>query len=266
MSPHHNRDEFGAKVRTALARRAGYVCAICGASTEAPSAESAISVSSIGVAAHITAAAPKGPRYDPTLTPVERARIDNAIWLCRNHGTAVDNDVSTFTALQLREIKQQHETKVKESQGVPRMALNTSPPAFGVYDGKAMTPREFAFVFARNLEPVYAQFIAPILEDCGLNENSELGVLMCNSPSSDRGPGPEWTVFVAPKWLRWYLAGQGDGFKAADTVAAEHIYGRIPGWPDSFLEFLQAMVDTNTTFRWDRHPDGYLLLSQVVPK
>lgn len=61
----------------------------------------------LGVAAHICAAAPGGPRYDKNQTPEERQSADNGIWLCQIHGTAVDADVSKFTAGLLREWKVQ---------------------------------------------------------------------------------------------------------------------------------------------------------------
>ena len=44
----------------------------------------------LGTAAHICAAAPGGPRYDPNMTREERRSARNGIWMCRLHGTAVD--------------------------------------------------------------------------------------------------------------------------------------------------------------------------------
>lgn len=55
----------------------------------------------IGVAAHITAAAAGGPRYDPTLTEAERSHPDNGIWLCQNCAKLIDNDPQRFHVEQL---------------------------------------------------------------------------------------------------------------------------------------------------------------------
>src|SRR5262249_11945683 len=59
----------------------------------------------IGVAAHITAASPEGPRYDAALTPEQRSAADNGIWLCQTDGKLVDNDAVRYTAEGLRDWK-----------------------------------------------------------------------------------------------------------------------------------------------------------------
>src|SRR4051812_24859728 len=51
----------------------------------------------IGVAAHICAAAPGGPRYEPKMTPRERSSIGNGIWLCQNCASLIDRDTRTYT-------------------------------------------------------------------------------------------------------------------------------------------------------------------------
>jgi hypothetical protein len=104
-----------------------------------------------------------------------------------------------------------------------------------------------------------------MLLDRGLTEDTELGILMCGPAPEESGRQREkapWTVFVKADWLRWFLNGQSSGYKAAREVSPEQIYGQIPAWPDSFFEFLAAIVQTNATFEWRRHQDGYLVLSQ----
>src|ERR1035437_7609746 len=59
----------------------------------------------VGVASHITAAAPGGPRYDPNLTSDERRHQSNGIWLCQTHGKLVDSDSEHFTVEKIREWK-----------------------------------------------------------------------------------------------------------------------------------------------------------------
>ena len=106
-----NRDGFPQHVKNALALRAGHVCSIenCGQSTVGPSADAPVAISMIGVAAHICAAAPGGPRYDPAMTPAQRSDIGNGIWLCQTCSVIIDRDTSTFTAEGLRAMKRRHE-------------------------------------------------------------------------------------------------------------------------------------------------------------
>ncbi len=92
------RDDFSQTVKDALGKRVGLRCSnpTCRASTAGPHTTSTQFVN-LGVASHITAAAAGGPRFDPTLSPTERASIDNAIWLCQSCAKLVDNDSSKYT-------------------------------------------------------------------------------------------------------------------------------------------------------------------------
>jgi hypothetical protein len=97
------RDEFSREVRQALAARVGLRCSNpeCQQLTSGPAADPARALN-IGVAAHITAAAPGGPRFDPALTPDERVAIENGIWLCHTCGALVDRDTARFSVNVLR--------------------------------------------------------------------------------------------------------------------------------------------------------------------
>jgi hypothetical protein len=71
----------------------------------------------IGVAAHITAASPGGPRYDLHLTPVERAGHENGIWLCQNCAKLIDNDVRAYPATVLKAWKFEAEASAARTIG-----------------------------------------------------------------------------------------------------------------------------------------------------
>jgi hypothetical protein len=73
-----------------------------------------MAVANVGVAAHISAAAPGGRRYDPTMTSEERASIENAIWLCANHSTLIDRDETTYTRAAITAWRTEHEARIKQ--------------------------------------------------------------------------------------------------------------------------------------------------------
>jgi hypothetical protein len=91
------RDDFSTAAIRILAARAGYRCSNpgCRKPTSGPQDDPAKTIN-IGVAAHITAAAPGGPRYDPRLSAEERSAIDNAIWLCQSCAKLIDSDESRY--------------------------------------------------------------------------------------------------------------------------------------------------------------------------
>lgn len=62
-------------------------------------------VTNVGVAAHISAASPGGPRYDETLSSEVRSDIANGIWLCQTHAKLIDDDELTYTSAVLRDWK-----------------------------------------------------------------------------------------------------------------------------------------------------------------
>lgn len=62
-----------------------------------------------GVAAHITAASKKGPRFEKTMSSEERKSERNGIWVCQTHGKFIDDNSSKCTTDELRRFKSQHE-------------------------------------------------------------------------------------------------------------------------------------------------------------
>ena len=101
------RDDFPGQVKDLLAKRVAFECSRpgCGQVTSGPQADPARSVN-VGVAAHITAASPDGPRYDPALSSEKRRSHENGIWLCQTCAKLVDNDPIRNPAELLRTWKQ----------------------------------------------------------------------------------------------------------------------------------------------------------------
>lgn len=87
------RDDFSNDVKETLARRVNMRCSNpkCRKTTSGPNILPEKSIN-IGVAAHITAASPGGPRYDTSISPEMRKSIHNGIWLCQNCAKLIDSD------------------------------------------------------------------------------------------------------------------------------------------------------------------------------
>ncbi|MGO6980978.1 NACHT domain-containing protein [Rhizobium leguminosarum] len=100
------RDDFKAATKRLLALRVGYLCSKpdCQKPTIGPK-KGGTGYVSTGVAAHIKAAAPEGPRYDQNQTVAERGAFDNGLWLCADHAHIIDHDEKHFTTELLLEWK-----------------------------------------------------------------------------------------------------------------------------------------------------------------
>lgn len=109
-----SRDDFTPRTKDILAKRVQYKCSICGKDTVGPNSEPE-KITNIGEAAHITAAAKNGPRYDESLSEKQRESIDNAIWLCRSCHKIVDADPQKYTIDYLRECKKRTEEKAQNN-------------------------------------------------------------------------------------------------------------------------------------------------------
>lgn len=121
----NERDDFSESVKRLLSARVAGRCSHpeCGQITSGPQVDPKKALN-IGVAAHITAASPDGPRYDPTLTPEQRKDITNGIWCCQNHGKLVDNDATRYTVDELRRWK-----SIAEAQALRDVEAGTLPPS-----------------------------------------------------------------------------------------------------------------------------------------
>lgn len=102
-----SRDDFSQTIKTTLAGRAGWKCSFphCNRSTAGPAIESHDKWIKNGVAAHITAAALGGPRYDAAMSPEQRSDISNAIWMCPTHGSLIDKEKTAYTVEEIKDWK-----------------------------------------------------------------------------------------------------------------------------------------------------------------
>jgi NACHT C-terminal Alpha/Beta 2 len=148
------RDEFTKKIADELAKAVCYRCSSpdCRRPTAAAS-ESQDEITILGEAAHICAASPGGPRYDPTQTPEERKSKDNGIWLCRLHARVVDRDETTYTVKLLKEWKRSAQERAFREMVAPESPAQTEEIArvrseIDAADQAAATP-EFDEIFAR---------------------------------------------------------------------------------------------------------------------
>ena len=128
-----SRDEFTAKTVLQIAKRACWLCSFPSCRTPTVGAtEDGKGEINIGTAAHICAAAAGGPRYDENMSEEERSSAENDVWMCRDHGKAIDSDVKQFTATVLREWKRQAE--LNSWRRVLRNEAASAPRAVGDAD------------------------------------------------------------------------------------------------------------------------------------
>jgi tetratricopeptide (TPR) repeat protein len=145
------RDEFTGAVKNLLARRVAFRCSSpsCGRATVGPrhlDDESA----SIGVAAHITAAAPGGPRYDATLSPQQRSSASNGIWLCQSHARLIDADPEGYPVALLHECRAAAEERARGELNGSGPALAQEPSEIGIPIKNMVDP--FAYEVHRAIE------------------------------------------------------------------------------------------------------------------
>ncbi|OFA02617.1 hypothetical protein DUGA2_34670 [Duganella sp. HH101] len=122
-----SRDDFLKPVIDVLGKRAAFICSNpdCRKLTIAPSADDPEKFLYIGKAAHICAAASNGPRFDASMTELERKSISNGIFLCGNCADMIDkNQGIDFSVERLRAWKDGHEEWVAGN-------LNKSPAGVG---------------------------------------------------------------------------------------------------------------------------------------
>lgn len=68
----------------------------------------------LGEAAHIAGEQEKAARYDASMTDEQRNHFSNLIYLCGDHHTQIDKQVTHFPVDALYRLKSEHEAKVRE--------------------------------------------------------------------------------------------------------------------------------------------------------
>ncbi len=121
------RDDFTKKTKEILAKRVGFLCSNpnCRKPTSGPNSDQN-KFTNIGVAAHITAASVRGPRYNTSLTPEERMSITNGIWLCYSCSVLIDRDENTYNEETLKKWKEIAEKEMQ--QRIEGISNNTATP------------------------------------------------------------------------------------------------------------------------------------------
>ena len=114
------RDDFPERTKDKLWRRVSGRCSKpeCRVQTQGPATDEEGTVN-VGKAAHITAAAPGGPRYNALLKPEQRKGFKNGIWLCAIHADLIDRDVAGHPVQLLEEWKVRAESSARRELGVP---------------------------------------------------------------------------------------------------------------------------------------------------
>jgi hypothetical protein len=146
------RDEFGESVKRAVALRVGNRCSNpdCQCVTSGPQSDESKAVN-VGVAAHITAAASGGPRYDSTLMPHLRSGPENAIWLCQTCAKRVDSDADRYSTEVLRGWKREAESAADAALG---KATPASDPMVQIAIDLSQSRRPWLFIVSERLDPI----------------------------------------------------------------------------------------------------------------
>lgn len=125
------RDEFTTATKELLAKRVGFACSNpeCRQVTSGPQSNATGTVN-IGVAAHVSAASPGGPRYETDLSAEQRVDSSNGIWLCQTCAKLIDSDSNRFDRAVLEGWKRAAERSAAIALTQGRVAGSTTQPGF----------------------------------------------------------------------------------------------------------------------------------------
>jgi WD40 repeat protein len=207
-----NRDNFLKGTRDTLYRRVGGFCSRpgCPKQTTGPHSDED-KATDTGVAAHITAAARGGPRYDPSLTSTQRKSADNGIWLCQDCAKLIDSDPAAYPESLLREWKAWEEAAQLNRQLGNQPGRSDWSWAGGAWDfatfrkerREGFVRRDWLHQQVREwaLNPDAAQALL-IGADYGVGKTAFLAWLLDADQDGEGGMGPGLPV-VAQHFCRW---------------------------------------------------------------
>lgn len=177
MNEGNGRDDFSRSTVESIAKRSGYICAYpsCKRMTVSGSNDRDSGLTMTGVAAHITAASEKGPRYDHNMSQKERASEINGIWTCQIHGKFIDDNPSRCSVEELRRWKSQHEKWVFDR----------------VESGLELFSRGVCRLSFSKVYPFVGEFNIPVGRNNVLVGDIELGITFCQILSALSG-GENW--------------------------------------------------------------------------
>ena len=94
----NNRDNFTQATIDKLSRKVANLCSNpeCRILVMSAKAQGNQGLANLGVAAHICAASPNGPRYDSAMTTEERKHENNGIWLCQSCARLIDIEPDNY--------------------------------------------------------------------------------------------------------------------------------------------------------------------------
>lgn len=115
-----NREEFPARIRHQIEKKSAYRCSnpMCLKVVIGPSHDFQ-KVINMGVVSHISAASPRGPRYDPTISTKTRTSEENGLLLCRYCAALVDADDVAYPPALLRQWRHDAYQRALDQMGYP---------------------------------------------------------------------------------------------------------------------------------------------------
>ena len=197
------RDNFSAPTKRLLAHRVAYHCSNPQCRTLTIGSSSSGGTVLLGVASHICAASPGGPRYDATMTPALRSDADNGIWTCRDCGTMIDSDTK-FTVDMLHAWRRKsEEATVREIQTRKIVIPAEAAPMLEDMDGNAIALAQPAADPALPLR-IHAASVADVAKFKKLDTWPEHAVTLGLKAEDDQG---EYHITdLAARSERWAMS------------------------------------------------------------
>ncbi|VVO01558.1 hypothetical protein [Pseudomonas fluorescens] len=134
----NERHDFLQSTVQRLRDRAGNVCSFPGCHVHTHgSAFNGDKAVGVGVACHIKAAAPGGPRYDAKQTKDERRHLNNGIWMCQTHSKLIDADDSAYSVKILRDWR--HTAEARSNSLINQKSFTENEVKAAIEEGTVST-------------------------------------------------------------------------------------------------------------------------------